>query len=317
MTSHSCSAPARLGPPRRTALQSLVRRRLHAALARLRSGELELSEAGELHRFGPPAEGVDALRSRVEVQDPAFYSSLARGGTLGAAEGWMRGEWHASDLTALLRMLTRDEDVLAGFDAGLARVAEPALRLAHWLRRNTRRGARRNIAAHYDLGNDFFALFLDPTLSYSSGIFERDGASMEDASRAKFDRLCRKLGLGPATTCSKSARAGAASPPRRLPLRLPHHQHDDLRRATPARAERIVDAGLSERVTVLGRDYRELEGSFDKLVSIEMIESVGAEHIPTYFRACGECLAPGGRLPSRRSSCPTSATSAPAAQSTS
>lgn len=296
MTSDSLSAPSSLGLPRRTAFQSFVRRRLHAALARLRAGELELSEGGELHRFGGPAVGAEALRSRIHVCDPAFYTSLARGGTLGAAESWMRGEWNASDLTAVLRMMTRDADVLAGFDAGLARIAEPPLRLVHWLRRNTRRGARRNVAAHYDLGNDFFALFLDPTLTYSSGVFERAEASMEEASRAKYDRLCRKLALGPADHVLEIGTGWggfcvhAAS---RYGCRVTSTTISAEQRRLAQ--ERIAAAGLADRVTVLDRDYRELEGRFDKLVSIEMIEAVGAAHLPAYFRACGERLVPDGR----------------------
>ena len=288
------SLPAAFPVARRTALQSLVRRRLLAALARLRAGELELSDGGELHRFGAAPPG--SLRSRVEVRDPAFYSSLAFGGTLGAAESWMRGEWGASDLTALLRMLARDADVLAGFDAGLARLTEPALRALHWLRRNTRRGARRNIAAHYDLGNDFFSLFLDPTLTYSCGVFERPEASMEEASTAKYERLCRKLELRPedhvleiGTGWGGFCLHAAA----RYGCRVTSTTLSGEQRAFAL--ERIEAAGLSERVSVLDRDYRELEGRFDKLVSIEMIEAVGAEHLPAYFRACGARLAAGGR----------------------
>jgi cyclopropane-fatty-acyl-phospholipid synthase len=289
------SLPATVPVARRTALQSFVRRRLLAALGRLRAGELELSDAGELHRFGAAA-APDALRCTVEVRDPAFYSSLAFGGTLGAAESWMRGEWAASDLTALLRMLARDADVLAGFDAGLARLAEPALRALHRLRRNTRRGARRNIAAHYDLGNDFFALFLDPTLTYSCGVFERPDASMEEASTAKYERLCRKLELRPGDHVLEIGTGWGGFCLHAASLHGCRVTSTTLSAEQRALAlERVAAAGLSDRVSVLDRDYRELEGSFDKIVSIEMIEAVGAEHLPAYFRACGARLAAGGR----------------------
>jgi cyclopropane-fatty-acyl-phospholipid synthase len=286
--------PSPLRVPRRTAFQSLVRRRLHAALARLRAGELELHEGSELHRFG--ATGRDGLRAHIDVRDPAFYSRLARGGTLGGAESWMRGEWEASDLTAVLRMMARDADVLAGFDAGLSRAADPARRLLHWLRRNSRRGAQRNIAAHYDLGNEFFSLFLDPTLTYSCGVFERADATMEEASLAKYDRLCRKLALGPDDHVLEIGTGWggfcvhAAS---RYGCRVTSTTISAEQRRLAS--ERVAAAGVADRVTVLGRDYRDLEGCFDKLVSIEMIEAVGAAHLPAYFRACGERLAPGGR----------------------
>lgn len=289
----SSSAP--VARPRATLFQAGARLLLLRALRRLRAGEIELCEGGELHRFGPrPAAGV--LRCRVEVRDPAFYGRLVRGGTLGAAESWMRGEWSASDLTALLRMMARDADVLAGFDAGLAAGVDPARRLGHWLRGNTRRGARRNIAAHYDLGNEFFALFLDPTLTYSCGVFERADATMEEASLAKYDRLCRKLelraedhvleiGTGWGGFCLHAAS--------RYGCRVTSTTISAEQRALAL--ERVARAGLADRVAILGRDYRDLDGRYDKLVSIEMIEAVGAEHLPAYFRACGERLAPHGR----------------------
>lgn len=288
------AAPA--SPARRpTAFEALARRRLLTALEALRAGELELCEGGEVCRFGQ-AGRADALRCRVEVRDPAFYARVARGGSLGAAESWMRGEWEASDLTAVLRIFARDEGAMGRLDAGVARAATPARRLLHWLRRNTRRGSRRNIAAHYDLGNDFFSLFLDPTLTYSCGVFERADATMEDASRAKYDRLCRKLALGPGDHVLEIGTGWggfclhAAS---RYGSRVTSTTLSAEQRALAL--ERIACAGLADRVNVLDRDYRDLEGRFDKLVSIEMIEAVGAEHLPAYFRACGERLAPSGR----------------------
>ena len=319
VTSAPLSAPSTVGHPRRTAFQSFVRRRLHAALARLRAGELELCEGGELHRFGAGDAAAPALRSRIDVRDPAFYTSLARGGTLGAAESWMRGEWSASDLTAVLRMMTRDADVLAGFDAGLARVAEPALRLVHWLRRNTRRGARRNIAAHYDLGNDFFALFLDPTLTYSSGVFERADASWR---RRPGRSTTASAGSSPSarrTTCSRSARAGAASActPRAATAAASRARRSPRRSARLAQ-ERVAAAGLADRVDRARLRLPRARGTV-RQARLDR-DDRGRRRTTTcaaYFRACGERLARAAAPRSRRSSCPTSATSAPGARSTS
>lgn len=276
------------------ALRAWLRRRLHGRLARLEHGEIELREAGAVRTFGGP--DPELPRAVVEVRDPAVYGRLARSGTLGAAEGWMRGEWSSPDLTALFRVLLRNEAALGGLDRGLPRLRAPLDRLAAWLRRNTRRGARRNIEAHYDLGNDFFALFLDPTLTYSSGLFETPAASMEDASRAKYERICRKLELGPRDHVLEIGtgwggfclHAGSRYGCRVTSTTISPAQLELAR-------ERIAAAGLAERVTVLDRDYRDLAGRFDKLVSIEMIEAVGHDNLRAWFRSCAERLVPTGR----------------------
>jgi len=284
------AAPHFRGP-----LRAWLRRRLHAGLAALERGEIELREAGETRRFGRLDPELP-LRGVVEVRDPAFYAGLARGGTLGAAESWMRGEWGSPDLTALIRILLRNAGAMGRLDRGLPRLAEPGRRLWSRLRRNSRRGARRNIEAHYDLGNDFFALFLDPTLTYSSGLFEREGASMEEASRAKYERICRKLELGPqdhvleiGTGWGGFCLHAASRYGCRVTSTTISPSQGSLAR------ERVAAAGLADRVTVLDRDYRDVEGRFDKLVSIEMIEAVGHEHLRAWFHACAARLAPAGR----------------------
>jgi cyclopropane-fatty-acyl-phospholipid synthase len=290
LTSASLPAPLRGSP-----FQAFVRRRLQRALGRLERGTLVLREADAERRYGRP-DPETGLRCSVSVRDPAFYSSLGLGGTLGAAESFVRGEWETDDPTALIRMLLRNREVLGGLDPRLARLAEPGRRLAHWLRRNTRRGARRNVAAHYDLGNEFFAAFLDPTLSYSAALFEREDASLEEASVAKYERICRKLELGPADHVLEIGtgwggfclHAAGRHGCRVTSTTLSAAQRELAR-------ERVAAAGLSERVRILGSDYRDLEGRFDKLVSIEMVEAVGHEHLRGYFRACAERLLPQGR----------------------
>jgi cyclopropane-fatty-acyl-phospholipid synthase len=282
-------APAAAGP-----IHAWVRRRLHERLAGLRAGEIELREGAETRVFGTRA--PLGLRAAIEVHDPAFYRRLATGGTLGAAESWLRGEWCASDLTALLRILLRDTAAMGGLDRGLPAGFERLLRPWHALRRNTRRGARRNAAAHYDLGNDFFAEFLDPTLTYSSGIFERPDATLEEAQRAKYERVCAKLeldaddhvleiGTGWGGFCLHAAE--------RHGCRVTSTTISPAQRALAA--ERVAAAGLGDRVRLLGEDYRDLAGTYDKVVSIEMIEAVGHENLPAWFRACAARLAPAGR----------------------
>jgi cyclopropane-fatty-acyl-phospholipid synthase len=163
--------------------------------------------------------------------------------------------------------------------------------------RNSRRGARRNISAHYDLGNDFFALMLDPTMTYSCGVFERDDASLEEASLAKIDRLCRKLGLHAGDRLLEIGAGWGA-----LAVHAASRYGCHVTTATISEKQhelvvrRVADAGVSDRVTVLLADYRDLTGRFSKLVSVEMIEAVGAEYFDAFFQACASRLEPGGLM---------------------
>jgi len=165
-----------------------VRQRFSA----IQRGRLTFVDAGGQQSFGDP----DAsLRATVYVEDPRFYRALAFRGALGGAEAYMDGYWRARDLTSVVRVLALNPSPVRDSQRWLAAAIRPALALYHAMNRNTRSGSRRNIAAHYDLGNEFFELFLDPTLTYSSGIFETPDATMEQASIAKYERVCEKLKL--------------------------------------------------------------------------------------------------------------------------
>lgn len=269
----------------------LARKVVLSRLAGLRHGAVTLLEDNHRTVLG---DGEPCCA--VIVRDPRVYRRLLRGGSLAAAEAFMEGAWTTDDLVGLLRLLLRNADVMDGFDRGVARAAVFAGWLAQLLaRRNTKRGSRRNIHAHYDLGNEFFALFLDPTLNYSCGYFEQPTASMEDASRAKMERVCRKLELRAGehlleigTGWGGLAIYAATHFGCRVTTTTISQQQYELAR------QRVRAAGLEDRVTVLCRDYRDLTGQFDKLVSIEMIEAVGHAFLETYFRQCGRLLAPGG-----------------------
>lgn len=172
--------------------RSLVLRRLKL----LENDRLLLVDDRGRHQFGKS--GTDAgLRAKIEVADPRFYSSIVAGGSIGAAEAYMQGYWACDDLTEVVRILVRNRDVLDNMESGAARLTTPIRKLLNWMNRNTRAGSRRNIAAHYDLGNDFFRLWLDETMMYSSAIFERSDMNLGEASVAKLDRICRKLQLSP------------------------------------------------------------------------------------------------------------------------
>ncbi|MBC7802456.1 MAG: class I SAM-dependent methyltransferase [Candidatus Parcubacteria bacterium] len=278
--------------PRLPPLTGLARRVVFARLAGLEQGTLLLREGAETIRFGNGAPEVE-----IEVRNPAFYAEIAFGGSVGAGESYMLGHWAAQDLTALVRLLLRNRGVLDGMEGGLAQFAAPLRVVAHWLHRNTRAGSRRNISAHYDIGNDFYRLFLDDTMMYSCALFEHPGMTLEQAQTAKLDAICRKLALGPQDHVLEigtgwggfALHAASRYGCRVTTTTISPSQHAFA-------IERVRAAGLGDRITLLLRDYRDLEGSYDKLASIEMIEAVGHQYYGEYFSRCDALLKPGGRM---------------------
>ena len=264
-------------------------------LAALQDGELELHEAGARHLLGQPA--VDGLHARINVHDARFWNAIARGGSIGAGEAYAKGWWTSPAPQDVVRLMVRNHEVLEGVDGGLAKLAEPFRRFAHYLRRNTQSGSRSNISAHYDFSNEFFALFLDETMTYSCGIYERDDSTLQDASIAKIDRLCRKLdlqrgdhlleiGTGWGAFALHAAREYGC---RVTTTTISQEQHDFA-------AQRFAESGVGDRIELLLEDYRNLEGQYDKLVSVEMIEAVGHQFYDTFHRRCMELLKPDGRM---------------------
>ncbi len=274
-------------------LERMLRAQVLRRLAGMTEGELTIDEGGRRHRLGVPC--ADGLAAHVRVHDPRFWSAVALRGSVGAGEAFMDGAWAADDLVAAVRLLVRNRAALEGLDGGMSRLALPLLRLYHRLRRNDRVGSQRNIAAHYDLGNAFYRLWLDETLTYSCGVFERAGGSLADAQTAKLDRICRKLDLRPehdvveiGTGWGSFALHAAGRYGCRVTTTTISQQQFDVATA------RVRDAGLADRVTVVMQDYRDVCGEFDRLVSIEMIEAVGHGFLDAYFAACADLLRPDG-----------------------
>ena len=277
-----------------------LRQRLIAQMAQLRHGRLVLHDALGSVELGEPAHTATDLLVRIDVDAPGFYRAVAANGSVGAGESYMEGQWRCDDLVALVRLLVRNRDLLDGMETGLARLGGIAMRALHALRRNTRTGSRRNIAAHYDLGNAFFRLFLSPDLMYSSGIWADDGHAqdqddLERASIRKLDRICRKLDLKPGDHVVEIGTGWGG-------FAVHAAQHYGCRVTTTTiskeqhalAAQRVSEAGLEDRVTLLLEDYRDLTGTYDKLVSIEMIEAIGAQYLDTYFAKIGSLLKPDG-----------------------
>ncbi|NOT57397.1 MAG: class I SAM-dependent methyltransferase [Deltaproteobacteria bacterium] len=273
-------------------MHQLVLGRLHG----LRDGSLTILDGDESLTFGASSPHFP-LSATLRVHDVRFYTDLVMGGSVGAGEAYIKGRWSCDDLTTLVRLLVRNRAVLDGMDTGLAWVSVPLRKLFHAFRRNTKRGSSRNIVAHYDLGNEFFALFLDETMTYSCGIFEHIDSTLQEASLAKIDRICQKLQLSSSDHLLEIGTGWggfALHAARRYGCRVttttisPQQYH--------YARQRIANAGLGDRVTVLLKDYRELTGQYDKLVSIEMIEAVGYAFYDTYFKRCSELLKPDGMM---------------------
>ena len=266
---------------------------VHRLLRRLRYGSIELVEAWSGARFkfggGGPA-------AKVEVRSPRAYAELVRHRSVGLGMSYAGRLWEADDLVALCRILAREVRRGDGLRRRVAIAGRPFERLRPGPRVNTRRGARRNIAAHYDLGNDLFELFLDgETMMYSSALFEREDATLEEAQLARLERVCRWLQLvGDDHLVEIGTGWGglAVHAAGRYGCRV---TTTTISREQREYAEaRVRAAGLEDRVTVLGADYRDLEGTYDKLVSLEMIEAVGWQYFDTFFRHCSELLEPHG-----------------------
>lgn len=284
-------SPTLANPTRR--LDPLARRLLHKQLAQLTEGEILLMDE-TTQRFGPDQASLSVT---LQVLDPGFYADVVFGGSVGAGEAYMAGLWKCSDLTALIRILLRNRHVLDGVDSGYSLIAAPLRKLIHALNRNTKNGSRRNIAAHYDLGNDFFRLFLDETLMYSAAVFTAPEMSLKEASIAKLDMICRKLQLQASdhlleigTGWGGFAIYAATHYGCKITTTTISQNQFDLAQ------ERLREAGLDDRVTVLLEDYRELRGQYDKLVSIEMIEAVGHQYYGQFFRQCASLLKPDGAM---------------------
>ncbi len=275
-----------------TALERLLRARLLAQLASLRAGRITLHDGRGSTVLG--AADSD-LAVNVQVASGAFYRAVAARGSIGAAEAYMAGDWQCDDLVALVRILVRNRTLLDGMERGLARLGGWLLRGAHALRRNTLAGSRRNIAAHYDLGNDFFGLFLSADLMYSAGYWSDATDTLEAASTRKLERICHKLQLTPGdhvleigTGWGGFALHAATHFGARVTTTTISAEQCALAR------ERVAQAGLAQRISVLHEDYRALQGQFDKLVSIEMVEAIGAPYLEVYFGQLGRLLRPNG-----------------------
>ena len=268
----------------------------------LAGGEVELQDRFGTIKLGQD-ETTDELTAKILVGRTAFYQRVFFGGTIGSAESYMDGQWATDDLTSLIRIMIRNLDRISALERTWAKVKNRWHFIQHLWRRNTINGSQKNIHDHYDLGNDFYRLFLDPTLSYSSGIFESANPAdekfddMHQASIRKMEQICRKLQLKPSDQVLEIGTGWGA-----LAIYMAKHFGCRVTTTTISNeqyavaVERVRAEGLEDRITVLLQDYRLLEGSFDKIVSVEMIEAVGHQYYDEYFSRCSNLLRADGAM---------------------
>lgn len=237
------------------------------------------------------------ITAEIKILDEQFFRYLAFGGSVGAGEAYINGYWVTSDLTRVIQFFALNQSVMDTVEGGLANFTQPLKKMFHWLNKNTQEGSKKNIVAHYDLGNEFFESFLDPTMMYSSGIFYHPEETMEQASINKLDRICKRLELSETDhvveigtgwggfACYAAQNYGCKV----TTTTISDEQYEYAK-------QRIVDSGLQDKVTLLKEDYRALKGKFDKLVSIEMIEAVGHHYYPVFFNKCCDLLKPDGQM---------------------
>ncbi|MGO9753048.1 MAG: class I SAM-dependent methyltransferase [Solirubrobacteraceae bacterium] len=260
-------------------------------LARIKAGSLIVFEgdARRVYGSGAPA-------ATVRIDSPRTWRKLL-GGSRGMAEAFAQGLWDSPDLVALIRLAARNAGGLDRLRSLLAPLRWPLQRARALVGRSTRRRRRRDIAAHYDLGNELFSRMLDPTMSYSCAVFEHDAMTLEQAQVAKLERVCEQLDLGPEDRVLEIGTGWGAFAVHAAATRGCHVTTTTISREQHDYAvEQVRHAGLNDKVTVLMEDYRDLRGRYDKLVSIEMIEAVGWQHIGTFFATCSELLAPDGAM---------------------
>ena len=266
-----------------------------AAADRIRVGRLVVVlPDGSSRTFGDP---VSDRVGEMHIHDRSAIVRMLVGGDTGAGEAYMDGSWSSPDLPALLRVAALNREALS-LATGWWRLPLRFQRtLAHRARRNTIGGSRRNIEAHYDLGNDFYRLFLDETMTYSSAVFASPDQSLAEAQRSKYAVMAERAGLrgGERVLEIGSGWGGfALYAAGELGCRVTTITISPSQRQLAT--ERIAAAGLADRVSVELRDYRDIAGTYDAIVSIEMLEAVGAAYYETFFEACDRALVPGGRM---------------------
>jgi cyclopropane-fatty-acyl-phospholipid synthase len=277
-----------------TLSDSLAKKILLRALAHLAEGQLTIVDASQSYVFGHPESDIHAT---MQVLHPGFYRQVVFGGSIGAGEAYIQGHWSSPDLTKVVQIFARNLALLDNIERYFSWLSNGLNRVKHIFNRNSQAGSKRNILAHYDLGNDMYQQFLDPEMMYSSAIYPASDASLAEAQLHKLDTICQRLDLKPGQTLLEVGTGWGA-----LAIYAAKHYGVLVTTTTISDAQydyalsRVKSEGLSDKVTLLKQDYRELTGVYDRVVSIEMIEAVGHEYLPGFFEKLQHMLKPEGRL---------------------
>ena len=288
----------------------LTRKAIFRALTHIQFGSITIIEdftgkETEPHRFGKSsadnisssAIGRHPLDVTLNIHDSSVYRQLLFGGSIALADSYINGEWDTEDLTGLIRLAARNLAVLNQLESRFAGISKTFERANHKLRSNDKSGSKSNILAHYDLGNDMYQRFLDDTMMYSSAVYKTVDTTLAEAQQHKLALICERLQLKPEDNVLEIGTGWGG-----FAIYAATHYGCQITTTTISDAQyqeaqsRVNAAGLTDKITLLKQDYRELTGQYDKLVSIEMIEAVGHEYLPTFFAKCNNLLKPTGLM---------------------
>ena len=267
-----------------------------SVLAKIDYGQIELVDNGQRFLFPEFAENKSLL-GRINIHDTSVYRDFVKGGSIGAAEAYIAGKWSSPDLTAVIRIFARAQQQTDALEQKKPWLTKLKYALLHRSNRNSQAGSKKNILAHYDLGNELYSRFLDPQMMYSSAIYPQEGATLAEAQQHKLLTICQRLELKASDHLLEIGTGWGG-----LAIYAAQHYGCKVTTTTISDAQhayakqRIEELGLTEQITLLKKDYRDLTGEYDKLVSIEMIEAVGFEYLPSFFQQCNQRLKPGGKL---------------------
>ena len=281
-------------PTKATFLTSVFKNGLKKKLSHLNVGCIIVVDGEDKFSFG---DTDSELQVNVQVHSQEFYVMTGSGGAMGIAEAYILGYWTSDDVVMLMRIILKNRSILMSLDNGFAKVLSPINKLIHRSRQNTLKGSKENILAHYDLSNDFYKLWLDPTMTYSCAYFSNANTTLEDASIEKLDRMCRKLKLTEVDNILEVGTGWGS-----FSIHAAKNYGCSITTTTISDAQyeyaksRVVEEGLESKINVINKDYRKLDGQYDKIVSIEMIEAVGYEYISEYFEKLSSLLKPDGLM---------------------
>ena len=264
--------------------------------AKFSYGQLEVVE-GHIHSYFPENVTDSSINGKIHIHDISVYRDFVKGGSIGAAEAFIEGKWSSPNLTNVIRIFAKAQQQTDSLEANKSWSSKLKNTVSHWQNRNTQSGSKRNILAHYDLGNELYTRFLDPDMMYSSAIYPHESASLDEAQQHKLATICQRLSLNADDHLLEIGTGWGGLAIYAAQNYGCHVTTTTISDAQHAYAQnRIEKLGLGDKITLLKKDYRDLNGSFDKVVSIEMIEAVGYDFLPSFFKQCNDRLKEGGKL---------------------